>query len=70
MKLTEAERQKLEDSITWEPGQSHLCGGQTCGMMDTSVILNCEFLDLKIKIGYSRSIIKNKELAFKMFSTH
>lgn len=43
-------------------------GGQTCGLMDTSVDLILEEMEIRLHIGVFRSQLKNKELALKMLN--
>jgi hypothetical protein len=42
-------------------------GGQTCGVMESRIILYSEELDLRIEFGYHRSQLKNAELAHTLF---
>lgn len=42
-------------------------GGQHCGMPNLQVTLTCEEIDFEVSIGFYRSSIKNKQLAYTLF---
>lgn len=64
----EQEREEIINSIKWKTGKTDIsAGGQSCGIMDTSVRLISEKYDTEIFVGRFRSQIKNKDLAVNMF---
>lgn len=74
MKLTAEEQAKIQeikakikDNVKIGLKIPKPLGGQSCGMPNYPVILTSEDLDLEITIGYHRSQIRNKELAFTLF---
>lgn len=66
--MTEQEtKQQIKDNIKWGSKKPQSVGGQQCGMPSYPVILTSEELDFEITIGFYRSQLKNKELAFTIF---
>lgn len=66
MELTEI-KQQIRDNIRWDVKRPIPLGGQQCGIPNYPVILKSEELDVEITVGYYRSQLKNKELAFDLF---
>ena len=63
----ERDKNKIKKMIKFEDGRKDCVGGgQSCGMIDTSIDLILEELDIRIHVGISRSQLKNRELAMKM----
>lgn len=62
-------KEELIKNLTWlkQSGSPLVKGGQSCGVLRSDVTLYCEELDIKITIGYHKSVIKNKELALTLF---
>jgi hypothetical protein len=66
MDINEVKKQ-IKDNIKWDSKRPPMIGGQSCGMPTYPVILKSDELDLEITIGFHRSQLKNKELAFTLF---
>ena len=66
MQLSEI-KQQIKNNVKWDSKRPPVMGGQQCGMPSYPVILKSEELDLEITVGYHRSQLKNKELAFTLF---
>lgn len=60
-------REELLSMIRWEVPDIKPKGGQHCGPLYNGVVLICDGMDIKIEIGYHRSQLRNKELAFQLF---
>lgn len=61
-------KEQLKANVKWDIERPAVTGGQQTGICRTyPSILISEELDLKITVGYHRSINKNKELAFTLF---
>ena len=56
--------------IEWRTNRQHMSGGQTCGMPTSEVTLICEQVSFEITIGYHRSMLRNKELAWNLFELY
>lgn len=60
-------KEQIKNNLKWGSKRPSVTGGQQCGMPSYPVILKSEELDLEITVGYHRSQLKNKELAFTLF---
>jgi len=60
----------IKTLIEWKSPRQHMSGGQTCGMPLSDVTLICEQVSFEITIGYHRSMLKNKELAWNLFELY
>jgi len=60
-------KDRIKKNIQWDNKKPMVKGGQQCGMPDYPVILRSEELDFEITIGYYRSTLKNRKLAFTLF---
>jgi len=60
-------KQQIKNNVKWDSERPKTTGGQSCGMPAYPVILISEEMNMKITIGYHRSQLKNKELAFTLF---
>lgn len=71
--MSESEMAKVRKNILskaiFKPKKQNL-GGQSCGVMDTSVHLVSEDTGFEIKISEYRSQIKNKQLALTLFELY
>lgn len=56
--------------VEWRTLKQHMSGGQTCGMPSSEVTLICDQVNFEITIGYHRSMLKNKELAWNLFELY
>jgi protein subunit release factor A len=60
-------KQQIKKNVKWDSERTRITGGQSCGMPAYPVILISEEMNMKITMGYHRSQLKNKELAFALF---
>lgn len=61
-------KNELKSKVKWSQKRSaEQLGGQQCGMPNYPVVLTCEDLDFEITIGFHKSSLKNKNLAFILF---
>lgn len=60
-------KQELKTSVKWSQKRPPETGGQSCGMPNYPIVLTCEELDFEISLGYYKSSLKNKNLAFLLF---
>jgi len=60
-------KNKIKANIEWGKKTPPHTGGQQCGVPRCPVTLKSEDLNLEITIGYHRSQLRNKELAFTLF---
>lgn len=60
-------KQQIKNNVKWDSERPKVTGGQNCGMPAYPVILISEEMNMKITIGYHRSQLKNKKLAFILF---
>jgi hypothetical protein len=60
---------EIKEKVVWSHNELHpkTSGGQSCGVMPSDITLYSEDLEIKITVGYNRSIFKNKELAMTLF---
>jgi hypothetical protein len=61
-------KEQIKANVKWETERPVITGGQSashCRVCPS--ILISEELDIKITVGYHRSSMKNKELAFTLF---
>ena len=62
-------RKDILSKVIFKPKEQKQ-GGQTCGVIDTSVHLVSEDTGFEIKISEYRSQIKNKQLALTLFELY
>lgn len=60
-------KQQIKNNVKWEVINPHRPGGQSCGMPQLKQKLISEEMDITIEVGYKRSALKNRELAFTLF---
>ena len=60
-------KQEIRDKIVWDVPIKYHAGGQTVGRFDSTVILICEDLSIRLEIGYHRSQIQNRDTAKLLF---
>ena len=60
-------KQQIKNNVKWDSERPKGTGGQSCGVSYYPVILISEEMNIKITIGYHRSQLKNKDLAFTLF---
>lgn len=58
---------EIKANVKWSIERPPVTGGQHCGVTTYPTILRSEEIDLEITVGYHRSTIKNKELAYVLF---
>ena len=67
MKELDEIKQAIKNNVKWDSKRPPVTGGQHCGMPSYPVILKSEEIDLEIIVGYHRSQVENKKLAFTLF---
>lgn len=61
-------KEQIKANVKWDTEKPAVTGGQQTGFCRAyPSILISEELDLKITVGYHRSVNKNRELAFTLF---
>lgn len=60
-------KQQIKNNVKWEVINPYKVGGQSCGMPKLKQKLISEEMDITIEVGYKRSALKNRELAFILF---
>lgn len=61
-------KEQIKANVKWDTERPAVTGGQQTGFCRAyPSILISEELDLKITVGYHRSVNKNRELAFTLF---
>lgn len=60
-------KQHIKNNVKWEVTNPHKLGGQSCGMPRRKQKLISDEMNITIEIGYERSALKNRELAFTLF---
>lgn len=63
----ELAKKQITDNVKWTTEERKPSGGQTCGMPTSPVVLISEELNFSVKVGWHRSQLKNREIAFMLF---
>lgn len=67
MEIISEIKKRIKDNVEWAQKRTTPMGGQQCGFQYSPIVLKSEELNLEITVGYHRSNLKNKELAFALF---
>ena len=67
--MTDREKafEEIKQKVKWSQKRPIETGGQSCGMPNYPIVLTCEEIDFEVTVGFYKSSIKNKQLAFILF---
>lgn len=60
-------KKEAKANVKWTTPRTGSPGGQTCGMTNKGVTLECEDINFKLSINCFRSQYQNRELAIVLF---
>lgn len=58
---------EIRRNVKWDTPRPKNVGGQSCGVMETAVILISEEISFKIEVGWYKSQMANKNIAVQLF---
>jgi protein subunit release factor A len=62
-------KQKIIANLKWSKKNKQPLGGQSCGTLNTEVVVICEELGIEIIVSHSRSVFGNKSIAMDLMKS-